>query len=186
MSATAPDLAPSPPPRRRRRWPWILLALVAALVVLAVAAVAWLLGTSQGARFVTGHVTRLAGDGVKLEGVEGRLGGRLSIARVEVSRPDLYARVDDLVMDTTPWSPLQGTLVVHQLTAKSVELRTASSQATAKAPASFAPPYPVLLEEGRIGEFRKGDLKAANRDADLVVRDIFLRGGGTRTRWTID
>ena len=149
MSTVAQDAPPPvPPPRRRRRWPWVVLALLLALILVLVAAVAWILGTTQGTRLVAGQVTRLAGEGVKLEGVEGRIGGVLHIDRVEVSRPDLYARVEDVTLDTQPFSPLHGTLVVNRLVAKSVELRTASSQSTARVPASFAPPYAIRLEEG--------------------------------------
>src|SRR5947209_3638122 len=143
MNATTPDTLPAPvPPRRRRRWPWIVLAVVAAQVLFVVLGIAWILGTSQGARFVSGQVTRLAGDSVKLEVVEGQIGGELRVKRVEVNRPDLYALVEDVVMDTSPWAPLHGTLVVHKLRARSVEVRTVSSQATAKIPGSFAPLYP--------------------------------------------
>jgi translocation and assembly module TamB len=83
-----------------------------------------------------------------------------------------------------------------------VELRTATTEATARVPESFAPPYPVRLEEGRIGELRKGDLTAEaqaerdparrrqvmdrSRDGDLVVRNVYLKGGGDKQQWVID
>src|SRR3954464_5241299 len=132
MSTQAPDaspLDPPPPARRRRRWPWIVLILVAGVLLLVIGVVAWVFTTSQGARFALGQATRMAGEGVKLEGVEGRIGGLLRIKRVEVDRPDLYALVEDLEMDTAPLAPLQGTLLVHRLAARSVEVRTVSSQA---------------------------------------------------------
>ena len=207
MSSTAPvdpPLAPpaSPPPRRRRRWLLrILLALLAIVLVIA-GFVTWVFTTPQGARLVLNQAMKMAGEGVTFDGVEGRIGGVLRIKRIEVSRPDMYARVDDFEMDTEPLAPLRGTLQVNRLAARAVELRTASTEATARVPASFAPPYPVRLLEGRVGELRKGELSREaqaerdpakrraimdrSRDGDLVVRDIYLAGAGDRKRWSID
>jgi hypothetical protein len=66
---------------------------------------------------------------------------------------------------------------------------------------SFAAPYPVTLEKGRVGELRLGELtKAADaekdaqkkralmeaaRDKDLVVKDIALRAEGDERVWKV-
>ncbi|HET7729617.1 MAG TPA: translocation/assembly module TamB domain-containing protein [Usitatibacter sp.] len=205
MSSEAPAAAPAPepPPRRRSRLRglWIALAVVLVLALAVVGAVTWLLGTSTGARMALERVTRMTGGGVTFEGVEGRIGGLLRIKAIEVNRPDMYARVDDLEMDTSPLDPLRGRLVVHRLAARAVEVRTVDTGAAAKIPASFAPPYPVRLDEGVVGEFRSGDLPreaAAEKDParkksmmiaargnDLVVKNIFLKGEGDQKEWRI-
>lgn len=204
------DAAPAPaspppaaPPRRRRRWPWLLLLAIVGPLVVGVALVAWLLGTPQGARFALDRGAGIAGGGVHFEGVEGRIGGLLRIATIEVSRPDLYARIENFEMDTDPFEPLRGSLLVHRLRARSVEVRTASTEEAARLPTSFAPPYPVRLEDGSVGELRLGALSpeaqretdlsrrrsliAASRDEnDVRVENLFLRGAGTPRQWTID
>jgi translocation and assembly module TamB len=204
MSADPPvESAPAaPPPRRGRRWIARGLMGVLVLLVLLAGVIAWIFTTSQGARFVLGRAAGMAGEGVTLEGVEGRIGGLLKIRRIEVSRPDMYARVDDFEMDSAPLAPLSGTLLVNRLAARAVELRTASSEATARVPESFAPPYPVRLEDGRVAELRKGvltpeaqaekdparrrEIMNRTRDSDVVVRNLFVKGGGDRGEWRID
>ena len=200
---SAIDSPPPPPaPRRRfRRALAIALAAVLAIAALLAALGWWIVATPGGAQLVVAKVANLLGHGAKIEGVEGRLGGALRIRRIEIDRPDLYVRIDDLVLDTSPLDPLRGWLVVHRLHAGSIEVRTASSAGAARLPVSFTPPYPVRLEDGRIDTLRYGAITAAERDAkdprskqaardaarakDVVLHDIVLRGEGDRTRWTI-
>ena len=204
MGAAAPILEPPPPPRTpaRRRWLARVLLGLAVLVLLAIAAAAWLLTTSGGAQLVLSQVTRAAGGGIRYEGVEGSLGGPMKIALIEVDRPDMYARVEGFEMDASPWAPLSGRLVIHRLEAAKVEVRTVSTSAAAQVPVSFAAPYPLTLERGRVGELRLGELtKAAaaekdpakkralieaSRAGDLVVKEISLRGAGDASAWKVD
>ncbi len=204
MAASAPVLEPPPPPRTpaRRRWFLRVLALLGILVLAIAAGIGWLLHSQGGARFVLERVARMAGDGVRIEGAEGRLGGVMRIPLIEVNRPGLYARIEDFEMDTSIVSPLRGRLVINDLSARRVEVRTASTGEAARVPVSFAPPYPVRLEKGRIGELRLGGLTAqaqAEKDpvrkralmdaangTDVVVKDIVLRGEGDERHWKIE
>jgi translocation and assembly module TamB len=204
MSAEAPLIEPAPPPgtRARRRWLRHVLALLAVLALVIAGAITWVLHTQGGARFVLGQVTRLAGDGIRYEGVEGSLGGAMRIKLIEVSRPGLYARIDDFEMESSLLGALRGRLLVHRLQAGRVEVRTASTGEAARVPVSFAPPRAVRLEQGRVGELRLGALGAEadaekdparkralmdrSRATDLVVKDIFLRGEGDERLWKVD
>ena len=204
MSAEAPVLEPAPPPGTpaRRRWLRRVLLLLVVLVLVVAGGVAWLLNTQGGARFVLDRVVRAAGEGIRYEGVEGSLGGPMRIKLIEVSRPDMYARIEDFEMDSSPFAPLRGRLLIHRLQARLVEVRTASTGAAAKVPVSFAPPYALRLEQGTIGELRLGALTPEaqaekdpvrrralmdqSRPTDLVVKDIFLRGEGDERHWKIE
>lgn len=198
MSAAPVDVRPAPP---RRRWVWRLLALVGVLLLITLCAGWWLLKTTSGASFALNYAIKLAGDGVKYEGVEGAIGGPLRIKKVEVTRPEMYVRVDDFVMDASPLQPLRGLLHVFQLSAGSIEVRTVDTGAAAKLPVSFAPPYAIRLDEGRVGTLRLGVLtpEAAaekdparkralmdrSRDTDLVLKDIYLQGEGDQREWRL-
>jgi translocation and assembly module TamB len=204
MSAEAPLIESPPPPhtRARRRWFVRVLVLLGILVLVAVGAVAWLFSTTSGARFVLSQGVKAAGGGVRYEGVEGRLGGPMNIKVIEVDRPGMYARVENLRMDASPWATLTRRLVVHALEADKVEVRTLDTGEAARLPASLAPPYAVTLEKGRVGELRLGPLtKAADaekdpqkkralmdaaRDKDVVVKDISLRAAGDQEFWRVD
>ncbi len=174
-------------------------AFLALLLVVAVVAW-WLLATSGGARFVLNQAVRAAGEGVRYEGFEGALGGPMRIKLLEISRPDLYVRIDDLEMQTSI-AQLPRRLYVHRLGARAIEVRTVDTGAAATLPVSFAPPHMIRLDEGRVGELRLGDLTreaaaekdlakkramiAASRDLDLVVSNILLRGEGDEREWRI-
>ena len=177
------------------------LALVAILLLVLAGAALWLLKTPQGARFALERATRMAGGGVTYHGLEGSLGGPMRIGVLEVSRPGMYARVEDFEMDASPFKPLAGSLHVYRLSARSVEVRTLDTGEAAKLPTTFAPPLEVRLDEGRVGELRMGpltreaaaekdpkrkrELIEASRDNDLVVRNILLRGEGDEREWRI-
>jgi translocation and assembly module TamB len=182
-----------------------VLAVVLALIVLAVLALLgaawWLLGTAGGAQFLASKAGSLLGPGARIEGVEGRIGGLMKIRTIEIDHPDLYVRVDDVVMDTAPLAALHRMLDVRKLSARSVEVRTAPSNEKAKPPAIPAPPYPVFLEDARVGTLRYGAMtpqeraakdplarkaaREAARAKELVVTDIALAGSGDARRWTI-
>ena len=178
-----------------------VLAVLAILLLVALGAAWWLLKTPHGARFALERAARMAGGGITYEGVEGSLGGPMRIKLIEVSRPQLYARVEDLELDASPLKPLGGSLHVYRLAAKSVEVRTVDTGEAAKLPATFAPPMEVRLDDGRVGVFRMGDLTReaaaekdpkrkralmdASRDNDLVVKDIFLKGEGGQREWRL-
>jgi translocation and assembly module TamB len=159
-----------------------LVTLVALLAILA-AGTYWALYTTGGTSLVLNRVTGMLGKGAKLEGVEGSLGGRLRVKRIVVDRPDFYARLEDVELDSSPFDFLRGVLTVHRLSVGSVELRTADAAGAARAPVSFKPPYEVRLEEGRIGTFRHGSLKRTGED--LVLKDIRVRGEGDAREWRI-
>jgi translocation and assembly module TamB len=184
MGAIDPDIPPPPPPRRRRRWPWITLAVFVALLAVLCAGVYWLVATPGGAQLVFSRVATMLGEGTKFEGVEGQLGGTLRIKAIHIDRPDLYVHIDDVEIDSSPRF-FGGSLIVHRLYARNVEVRTVSSGAAAAVPKSFAPPYAVILEDGRVGTLRLGK-KGGTPDNDLVLRDIAVKGEGDKSRWKID
>ena len=135
-----------------------------------------------------------------MEGVEGSIGGALRIKTIELSRPGLYVLVEDFEMQTSPVE-LWGLLHINRVAAKNVEVRTASSEETAKIPLTFEPPYALRIDDGSVGELRFGSLTreaqaekdvakrrqvmALTRDKDFVVKGVFVRGEGSKRGWTI-
>lgn len=187
-SVPADTTPPPPPPRRRRRWAlWLLLAVLA-IVALVLAGAWWLVGTESGARLAIEQARGLAGEGTRIEGVQGRLLGGLKVDRIEIDRPDMYLRLEGVELDAAP--PMSGVAHVRNLNVRSIEVRTASTGEAAKIPTSFKPPYPVRVDNLSVGELRIGELvRGAPRDADsagdVVVRDIRVRAEGDKDHWTV-
>src|SRR5258708_10738900 len=109
-----------------------LVALVA-LVAIVAAGTYWAIYTTGGASLLLDRVAVMLGKGAKLEGVEGSLGGRLRVKLIVVDRPDFYARIEDVELDSSPFNVLRGVLLVHRLSVGSVELRTADAAGAARA-----------------------------------------------------
>jgi translocation and assembly module TamB len=186
MSTPDTALAPAPAPRRRlwvRLVRWALLLGLASVLFVCVVGY-WLVGTQGGAEYAFGKVQELIGKATKIEGIEGTIGGTLKIRMFEIVRPGLVVRIEGLEADISP--VYFSRLVVHRLHARSVEVRTAPAQQPsprAKAPPRFAPPFPVLLEDGAVGTFTYGGL--APGDKDLVLTQVRLRGEGGGVRWKV-
>ena len=185
----------------RRAWPWRVLAVLIAITALGIGTVLWVLTTPQGARLVLGKVQGLLGEGARLEGVEGQIGGVLRVKAIEISRADLYVLVEDFEMDASPVEPLRGLLHIHRLAAKSVVVRTASSEAAARIPLTIQPPYALRIDDAKVAELRIGTLSAAAkaekdvvkrrelmqsaRDQDFILKDLFVRAEGGPREWKV-
>ena len=78
----------------QRRWLLALAWTATIAATVAIVAAWWLVATPGGARVVLDRIALGAGKGTRIEGVEGRLGGPLRVALIEVSRPDLYVRIE--------------------------------------------------------------------------------------------
>ncbi|HEY2629815.1 MAG TPA: hypothetical protein VGI57_11855, partial [Usitatibacter sp.] len=180
-----PETVPATAPKRRRfRWlRWLVLLVLASVLFVCVVAY-WLVGTQGGAEYAFGRIQGWIGKATKIEGIEGSIGGVLKIKTFEIVRPDLVVRIEGLEADISP--VYFSRLTVHRLHAKSVEVRTAPPQhpgPPSKSPPRFAPPFPVLLEDGAVGTFTYGII--ASSDKDLVLKDIRVRGQGEGIRWKV-
>ena len=184
MSAEAP--VPVRSPRRRRWWLHSLFAIVV-LAGLLVLGIAWLVATPGGTRLLLDRVASFVGQGAKLDGVEGSLWGRLRIKSIDIARSDLVVHIEDFVIERDPDSSWFGRAVFRKLTAARVEVRTASSGATARVPLTFKAPYALRVEEARVGELRIGAIaKDSKPPPDLVFNDLVVKGEGDEGSWKID
>jgi translocation and assembly module TamB len=168
----------------KRRILRVALVVGLAAVVAVVGIGYWIAYTPGGAQIVLNRVANALGKGAKIEGVQGSLGGPLHVKLIVIDRPDLYVRIEDVDLESSFTSVLRGTLLVHKLDVRSMEVRTAGAAGAARAPASFTPPYDIILRDGRIGTFRHGSID--RKGEDLVLRDIVLKGEGDKSRWKID
>jgi len=98
------------------------LALVA-LVILAGAGLAWLLGTREGAVFALTKLPETVGIRVSAQSVEGRLWDRLKLSGLRIVRPKLAVQIDRLDLSWQPRRLRDLHLAVSQLALKGVRVQ---------------------------------------------------------------
>lgn len=113
------------------------------LVLLAGAGFSWLLGTTEGARFVLDACSGAAGFRVKAAGVEGRLWDRLLLSGVQLDRPRLSVQVDHLELVWEPRRILDWRLEVRRLALAGVRIKD-DTPPSGKAPTLTWPHAPGL------------------------------------------
>src|SRR5687768_14250855 len=140
---------PLPVPRRRF---WLLNAILALAVIAAVVtlAVVWLITTPGGARWALDRAAGMFGPEAKLSGVEGSLSSVLRVKSIDVTRKDLQVRIEDLEIERAPGSSWFGRAQFRRANAARIEVRTGSTDAAARIPLSFKPPYPLRVDEARV------------------------------------
>ena len=98
------------------------LALLAALL-LGVAGLAWLVGTTPGARFALSALSRPAGFQVTARAVEGRLLDHLRFSGVRIARPKLSVQIESLEITWAPRRLFSWDLSVRDLVASGVRIQ---------------------------------------------------------------
>jgi hypothetical protein len=111
-------------------------------------------------------------------------GRGLRIKLIEIDRPELYVRVEDVDLDTNHGRRCADGCVVHRLYARSVEVRTFSPPAPAATiPVSFKPRAPGdLSRTGRIGTLRLGAISKEEKESQDAAAKRALRREIARAR----
>ncbi|MGV3741864.1 MAG: translocation/assembly module TamB domain-containing protein, partial [Burkholderiaceae bacterium] len=145
-----------------------LLAALAGLLLLLLAMFAWLVGTESGAATALRFATSGSGTGIRLEGIHGRLAGRLRIDSIVWDTPDRRIATRDLFLHWRPGSLLQGRLHIAEFRIGSVELtsKIKKEDEPLRLPDSLAPPVHVQIDRLAVesGRLSWGPLKVLEID----------------------
>jgi translocation and assembly module TamB len=158
--------------------------LIAALTVPVVllAACAWLLGTTSGAR----ALLSAAGSSIDAQDVGGRIAGPLQIGRLRVKQKDSVIEVSGVRFEWQPLDLLRGTLHVEKLHARHVLVSGGleEKQERMRLPERISLPMALQLDDLRLsgGEIRKGPDTVATL-GPLALRLTF---DGSRYRLVLD
>jgi|HigsolmetaAR202D_1030399.scaffolds.fasta_scaffold01949_2 translocation and assembly module TamB len=156
------------------RWySWVGIALLA-IVLIAVAAVAWAVGTNAGARWVVARAQGFLGEALQVERVEGALAGPLTLTNVAYRDPAIGVDVAaEYVHLDLAFLKLLG-MTVHVVTA---ELRGVDVHLTEPTEPQPEPPVekqPFTLEapiDIVVERFVLNDLAVINREQPVVTID---------------
>lgn len=164
-----------------RRW----LAFAFLLGVILFGAVAMLLNTETGSRFVINRVTAFVPGSLYVDGVEGTLWRTIN-ARVLGYRNEKIDLTAGNVVLTINWpGALAGLLVLNQLDADEVDVRNLVESDGGPDPvtvAMLALPYSITVRDLQVGTFKLTGSTTALQIDDIDAER--LRLGGTRIRAT--
>jgi translocation and assembly module TamB len=135
----------------------IALAIFVGLLILLIAAGAWLFGTQSGARAAFSALDSLTKGAVQAEGIHGRLGSAVQIDQLRLKTADQRVEIKDLRLDWEATELMQRRLHVQQLRIGqlSVIQQAKKKDEPAQLPANIALPFKlqadkVQIESGRI------------------------------------
>jgi len=153
------------------------------LLLLAVLAVGWFLGTTSGAAFL------LAGAGLKAEGLQGSLASSLSAARIVYKQPRMVVVVENAAFNWAPLGLLTGELRVHELNADAIEFASAppATKERAQLPESLQPPLDIRVEKASIKRIAIGTLGTGGVITPrFEISEFSLRSVAGHTAWRFD
>ena len=146
-----------------RRLAWIA-SFFALLVLAAVTALAWLVGTESGLRWALARAQDAAGGTLAVEGVRGTLAGTVRIERLALATEGFGLEVREVSAAADLLAALGGRIVIEPLRAASLKITLAAPQAGAS---GSAPPSTPVLPFGV-------------RLADVGIERLELQRGETR------
>ncbi len=131
---------------------WLLLALLVATLAL----LAWLAGTTAGARAMLSVIARNSGGALHFGDIDGRLAGPLRVQQISIHNDGMQAELKDVQLDWRPLALLQGRVHVTALRIDSVGLRQRVGQpeepaSTPRLPASLALPLQLRIDTFEVG-----------------------------------
>ncbi|MEO8747995.1 MAG: translocation/assembly module TamB domain-containing protein [Rhodanobacter sp.] len=163
---------------------------LATLLLLALLAAWWLLGSAAGARFALARVHGLTDGAVSVQHVEGRLLGSLDLTGIRYDDgKGTQLSIATATVELRAWPLLYGHLWVHQLRAEGVALSLPENPQSASRTSGFSldPPLDFSVDQAHIGavKVRRGtetlfassslDASGSWTQAGLVVTRFDLR-----------
>lgn len=146
----------------RRRWPLVVAAVLSGLLVLLIAALAWMVSTPAGSRLALRQATALSGGRLAATPVAGTLLGPLTLQALRYHDPaaGLDLRIGQARLDWVARALLAGRLQVTDLELQQVSIdRSEPAEPPDDAPFSLEPPIDLRFDR-------------------LSLRDLVLRQDG--------
>ncbi|KAB0669084.1 translocation/assembly module TamB [Oryzomonas sagensis] len=106
-----------PPPKS------LVAAVAIALAGAALAALVWIVSTTQGARWLLGAIDSLSGGSFSVQKVEGRVADHLLLTGVRIALPQQKLEFGSLELGWKPLLLLSGTVAIQELAASGVRIQ---------------------------------------------------------------
>lgn len=154
--------------KRPTKYTLFIIGVAGALAV--AGTLAWLAGTTEGARWLLASVSRHTALKIAARQVEGRIFGHLRLAGVRVALPRKEMELDSLELRWQPLLLLAGEVAVKELTLRGVRVRD-DAPVSRKPPDLAWPRVPGIaaLLDGRIAHLQVDGLSYRHLDAKPVA-----------------
>lgn len=163
---------------------YLLCAAMAALLIAAgTAAVAWLAGTTEGARWLMATVARQSSVTITAERVEGRLLDHLRLAGVRISSARVVTEMDSLDLRCSPLLLLIGKISIKEIALQGVRIMD-NSLPTGRPPDLAWPRASVVsgLIEGKVAILRVKGLTYRRTGGEPLAVDSISTSAEWRNR----
>jgi translocation and assembly module TamB len=164
---------------RRRRWPR-RVAIGVAATALVLGAAAWYLGRETTLQTIAQKIANASGGKLELTGVSGSLYGAMHIGRAVFRTPEQVATAVNIDIDWSPRQLASGGVEVTKLQAATVRVETLRESPPSKMPVSLAPPFPIRVDDARIGK-----VSLVNKGAITQIDSVRLRLKGNQQKWEV-
>jgi translocation and assembly module TamB len=175
----APKQEPAPQAPRQRRWPRRLaigLALAAALI----GGLVWFGGREATLQMLAQRLANASGGKLAMTGVSGSLYGKMHIGHLVFRTPDQVVTAENIDLDWSPRQLVSSGIEVSSLHAASLRVETLRQAPPSPMPVALAPPFPLNVEDARLGK-----AVFVNQGVATEIDNIRLRLHGDKQQWQL-
>lgn len=162
----------NPKPKKSVKKHWFLIFLLLLAIAVSASSI-WLTTTTSGLRFLLSSVSRISGERIVFEDVNGTLRA-LSIKKINYISDELHASIDEIELQWQPRLLFSSQLAIDILTAKTIEIQSSPPPEPDKEPfvlpESLRLPLSIVLQKLEIGLLQM--LTIGKETPDLTITNI--------------
>ncbi|SDX86826.1 translocation/assembly module TamB domain-containing protein [Nitrosomonas sp. Nm33] len=162
----------NPEPKENSKKPWLFIFFLLLMLAMTASSI-WITTTSTGLRFLLSMVSRVSGERIIFEDVNGTLRA-LSIKKISYTSDDLRSTIDDIELRWQPQLLFSRQLSIDMLTVKTIETQSSPSPKPDKKPfvlpENLRLPLSITLQKLEIGVLQM--LTIGKEAPDFTITNI--------------
>lgn len=165
---------------RARRWPR-RVAIGVGIGALVLGGAWWYLGRETTLQDIARRVASASGGKLTLSGVSGSLYGHMHVNQIVFRTEDQVVTANSVDIHWSPWQFVSSGLAVSKLHAATLKVETLrETDERTPMPATLAPPFPIAVDDARIGR-----ATFVNKGAATPIDNIRLGVHGDKQKWEL-
>jgi translocation and assembly module TamB len=151
-----------------------------AIVLVLLGGAIWYGGRQGTLQTLAQKVANASGGKLTMSGVSGSLYGKMHIGHLVFRTPDQVLTADNVDLDWSPRQLVSSGLEVNSIQAASLRVETLRESPRSPMPASLAPPFPLNVEDARLGK-----VVFVSKGTATEIDNIRLRLHGDKRKWVL-